>query len=126
MKLPTLFILISSLIDPLCLKLNLKNVKSFEILEKTKLFADNSKMGFAKLCRSSDAYVKVKLSRKNMTFQRSTLYPNLYISDDNKTISNNPQSTFSRKEIQQKRSSFSRYIAVELQEKMCLCPKLSS
>ena len=88
------------------LKTKLKNVKSFEILEKTKSFADNSKMGFAKLCRSSDAYVKVKLSRKNMTFQRSTLYPNLYISDDNKTISNNPQSTFSRKKIEQKDHPF--------------------
>lgn len=39
----------------------------------------NKKRGFVKICSANEAYVTVKLISDNVAFNKSTIYPNLYI-----------------------------------------------
>ena len=81
------------------LKTKDKNEKKFEVLDETSSIIGKPKRGFAKICPSVNADVTVKLLRNNMAFNRSTLYPNLYLSGDNKTMSNHPTSHFHKMEV---------------------------
>ena len=77
------------------------NDNSYIFLDEARSIKDNSLFGFAKVCKSINAHVTVMLTESNMTFNRSTLYPNLYIAVDNRTFSNIPQSSLLSKFIHQ-------------------------
>ena len=79
------------------LKTKDKDEKQF--LDETKLIKGKPKRGFAKICPSVNADVTVKLVRNNMAFNRSTLYPNVYLTVDNKTLSNHLTSHFHKMQI---------------------------
>lgn len=88
------------------LKAKEKNRKVTEIVDKTRSIRGKPKWGFAKICRPGDAYVTIKLPRNEMAFNRSTLFPTLYIADDNRIISNFRHSSFSWKKNQNKDHAF--------------------
>lgn len=81
----------------IALKSNNKNGK---LLEETGFLQGNNKRGFAKICSASEAHVTAKLISTTLVFNNSTLYPNLYIATDRKSISNKHLSSFSRKKIE--------------------------
>lgn len=57
----------------------------------------NKKRGFVKICSVNEAYVKVKWQCGNVAFNKSTIYPNLYISANRRTTSNKQFALFSKK-----------------------------
>lgn len=69
------------------LEIQNKNVKSYKKLDETRSMK-GKKWGFVKSCYSYDAHVTFRTLNDNIAFNRSTLYPHLYISTNNKTISN--------------------------------------
>ena len=81
------------------LKTKDKNEKQFEVLDETKLIKGKPQKGFAKICPSVNADVTVKLVRNSMAFNRSTLYPNVYLTVDNKTMSNHLMSHLHKKQV---------------------------
>lgn len=76
------------------------NNKNGSLLDETRSLQGNNKRGFAKICSASEAHVTAKLISTTVTFNKSTLYPNLYIATDWKSISNKHLSSFSRKKIE--------------------------
>lgn len=78
------------------------NEYDYTFLDETRLIRGKPKLGFAKVSRPVHAYVTVKMSGNSDAFNKSTLYPTLYIADDNKTISNIQQSSLLGKQIQKK------------------------
>lgn len=59
----------------------------------------NKKRGFVKICSANEAYVTVKLISDNVAFNKSTIYPNLYISANKRTISNKQFTLFFKKKV---------------------------
>ena len=84
------------------LKTKDKDKVPYIILDETKLIKSKRQIGYAKVCSVSKANVKIKLTKNNVSFNRSTLYPNMYISDNNRTISNYPQPSFKKQILTRK------------------------
>lgn len=59
----------------------------------------NKKRGFVKICSANEAYVTVNLISDNVAFNKSTIYPNLYISANKRTTSNKQFALFSKKQV---------------------------
>lgn len=76
------------------------NDKNGILLDETISLQGNYKLGFAKICSASEARVTAKLMSTTMEFNNSTLYPNLYIATDRKSISNKHLPSFSRRKIE--------------------------
>lgn len=68
-------------------------------LDETGAIKGNTKRGFVKICSANEAYVTVKSISDNVTFDKSTLYPNLYIATNRKTISNKKLPLSSKKKV---------------------------
>lgn len=75
-------------------------IKNGERLDETGAIKGNTKRGFVKICSANDANVTVKSISDNVAFNKSTLYPNLYIATNSKTISNQNISLSSKKELE--------------------------
>lgn len=76
------------------------NNKNGILLDETSSLQGNYKLGFAKICSPSEARVTARLMSTTVEFNNSTLYPNLYIATDRKSISNKHLSSFSRRKIE--------------------------
>lgn len=75
-------------------------IKNGERLDETGAIKGNTKRGFVKMCSANEANVTVKSISGNVAFNKSTLYPNLYITTNNKTISNQNISLSSKKGVE--------------------------
>lgn len=75
-------------------------IKNGERLDETGAIKGNTKRGFVKICSANEANVTVKSISGNVAFNKSTLYPNLYITTNNKTISNQNISLSSKKGVE--------------------------
>lgn len=71
-------------------------------LDESGAVKGNTKRGFVKICSGSEAHVTVKLISDNVAFNKSTLYPNLYIATNRKTISNRKFPLSSKKKLRTK------------------------
>nr|XP_022302813.1 uncharacterized protein LOC111110556 [Crassostrea virginica]XP_022302814.1 uncharacterized protein LOC111110556 [Crassostrea virginica] len=87
------------------LKTKDKDEMPYTILDETKYIISKRQIGYAKVCHSSTANVKIKLTKNNVSFNRSTLYPNVYIADNNRTISNYPQPSFKKQILTRKHAT---------------------
>lgn len=76
------------------------NNKNGILLDETSSLQENYKIGFAKICSPSEAHVTARLMSTTVEFNNSTLYPNLYIATDRKSISNKHLPSFSRRKIE--------------------------
>lgn len=81
----------------IALKLNNKNGN---LLDVTGSLQGNYKLGFANICSPSETRVTARLMSTTVEFNNSTLYPNLYIATDRKSISNKHLPSFSRRKIE--------------------------
>lgn len=81
----------------IALKTENKNGKK---LDETKAIKGNTKRGFVKICNANEAYVTVKSISNNVSFDKSTLYPNLYIATNRRTISNKKFPLSSKKKVE--------------------------
>lgn len=79
--------------------LNTEN-KNNKKLDETKAIKGNTKRGFVKICNANEAYVTVKSMSTNVSFDKSTLYPNLYIATNRKSISNKKFPLSSKKRVE--------------------------
>lgn len=69
-------------------------------MDETKAIKGNTKRGFVKICNANEAYVMVKSTSNDVSFDKSTLYPNLYIATNRKTISNKKFPLSSKKRVE--------------------------
>ncbi|XP_061190730.1 uncharacterized protein LOC133198735 [Saccostrea echinata] len=77
-----------------------ESLKTKKVLDETRSVKGIPKRGFMKVCDSHDAHVTIKIMNNSVAFNKSTLYPDVYISPNNKTISNTKLSSFSGSEIE--------------------------
>lgn len=88
--------------NTMLLKTKDKDEVPHTILDEAILIKSKRQVGYAKVCSFSKAKVQIKLTKNNVSFNRSTLYPNLYIAENNRTISNYPQPSFKKQILTRK------------------------
>ncbi|XP_062619423.1 uncharacterized protein LOC134280983 [Saccostrea cucullata] len=76
-----------------------QSLKTKQVLDETRSVKGIPKRGFVKICDSQDAHVTIQIMTQKVAFNKTTLHPDVYISPNNKNISNTKLSSFIGNEI---------------------------